>query len=215
MKLDMIMTLIGGTKMIRLNKTRYDKKTQKSYFNFKCDCGNIIEARSDTKKEFCSKPGCKFSKRKIHGSGNKKNKLYRKWEGIRGRCIGTHHSSKTYKNRNISICEEWMHNFLSFKKWCIKNGYDESKNQDIDRIDINKDYSPQNCRLISRSENVKQQHLDGHGTSIKIIAIKNNKKIKFNSMIEFYNFLLPNISYKTLTYHIKKGVYDGWTISYQ
>ena len=200
--------------MERLNRTRYVKETQKSYFNFKCDCGNIIEARSDIKKEYCSKPGCKFSTRKMSGQGSKKNKLYRKWEGIKGRCYGTHKSAATYKDRGIKMCDEWYHNFLEFEKWCKDNGYIESRNQDIDRIDIDKDYSPSNCRLISRSENVKQQHLDGHGTATKINVIKDDINLNFNSKKEFYEYLDLTISYRTFIYHInKKGVYDGWKIT--
>ncbi len=202
--------------MEKLEKTTYNKKTKRSYYNFKCKCGNIVEERSDITKEYCSKPGCIFSKRKTNGKANKKNKLYRKWEGIKGRCYGSHKSSSTYKNRGITICNEWLHDFLKFEKWCNDNGYNKNLNQDIDRININENYKPSNCRLISRSENVKQQHIDGHGTSIKIYAVKDNQTIKFNSFMDFYRFIKPKISYKTMTYHIKnKGAYDGWTITYQ
>ena len=147
--------------MKRLERESYSSKTQKSYFYFLCDCGNKIVARSDNKKEFCSKPGCRFSKRKMHGFGTKTDKLYRRWEGIISRCHGNHRTSVTYKDRGIVMCDEWRHDFTKFREWALENGFKDELT--IDRINIDGNYEPSNCEWITRSENSRRQIIDGHG----------------------------------------------------
>lgn len=61
-----------------------------------------------------------------------------------------------YGARGISICNEWM-SFENFKNWALKNGYKEKKINgknilSLDRIDVNKGYSPNNCRWATNKE---------------------------------------------------------------
>ena len=96
---------------------------------------------------------------KTHGES--KTRLYRVWKGMRERCQNPNHESyHNYGGRGISVCEEWEKDFLAFKSWAIENGYDENAKTGectLDRIDVDGNYCPNNCRFISASEQAKNK----------------------------------------------------------
>lgn len=72
-------------------------------------------------------------------------KLYRRYLGMITRCYNPHsHEYKHYGGRGIKICPSWLAHYEYFEKWALENGF--SPELSIDRIDVNKGYSPDNCR---------------------------------------------------------------------
>lgn len=54
-----------------------------------------------------------------------------------------------YEHLKVAVCEEWENSFEAFQDWALKTGYDENAPRGactIDRIDVDGDYCPKNCR---------------------------------------------------------------------
>lgn len=118
-------------------------------------------------------------------------KLYGVWNAMINRC--ENYNSKSYCDyggRGITICEEW-HNSTSFFEWAQENGYKEGL--EIDRIDVNGNYCPENCRWITKTENANNKREN------KIIEYNGEKK----TLAEWARFY--NVNYKNLSRNILKG----------
>lgn len=148
---------LTGNRYFRLVAIRLAKREgdPHAYWECKCDCGNIVVVRKDSLESGHAKScGCYLQERykdghlRIHNS--EETKLYKAWQGIKQRCCNP--KSREYKNyggRGIAVCPEWLNNYDVFRKWSLENGFDKSvkgHKQSIDRINVNGNYEPSNCR---------------------------------------------------------------------
>jgi len=76
------------------------------------------------------------------------------WLDIKKRCYNKNYKQyKDYGGRGISVCDEWMDDFMAFYDFCLKTGWKQGLQ--IDRRDNNGNYDPANCRFVIHAENAR------------------------------------------------------------
>lgn len=130
-------------------------KAQKT-FHCRCDCGFEKDVRAtDLDKgavTSCGRKECFWHG--VNGRtlfGLSKQRLYGIWSGMKDRCYDEKALAYSdYGGRGIMICDEWRDNFIAFYFWAKQNGYQDDLS--IDRIDVNGNYEPSNCRWATMKE---------------------------------------------------------------
>lgn len=171
---------MSGRKLVDMTGERFGRATIIKYagkdkhnlylWECKCDCGTVFvttgnalrtgrtkscgclqkEIASKTLRDYNESPR-KFTKGH-YKHGDNKTRLHSIWCGMRRRC---RENNKHYGARGISVCKEWEESYLSFKKWALENGYEETLS--IDRIDNNGNYEPSNCRWVTQTEQCRNR----------------------------------------------------------
>lgn len=75
---------------------------------------------------------------------------------MKNRCNNPNDTAfEDYGGRGIKVCEEWngSHSYPNFREWAIENGYKEGLS--IDRINVNGNYEPNNCRWVTQKVQMK------------------------------------------------------------
>lgn len=130
----------------------------------RCDCGNQAYVSAQSLRDGSTRScGClsKVANSLSH------TRIYHIWQHMLQRCRNSKSDGyKYYGARKINVCDEWQNSFLEFYNWSIANGYTDTLS--IDRIDVNGDYCPDNCRWT----NMKTQQRNK----------RNNKYYEYNGM---------------------------------
>lgn len=149
---------ISGQRFGRLTAIAYTgRRTDKghnSIWLFRCDCGNYVERPGSSVTCGTKVPSCGCYIRERAGNLNKTHggrheRLYLVWMDMRRRCYNTKDINyRNYGGRGVVVCEEWK-DYARFREWALATGYDATakrRNCTIDRIDIDGNYEPSNCR---------------------------------------------------------------------
>lgn len=127
--------------------------------------------------------------------GMYKTRLYGVWGHMIQRCTNEHDPKyKDYGKRGISVCKEWRNDFLNFYNWAMDNGY--ADNLTIDRIDVNGNYEPDNCRWATPK-------VQANNTRRNLKYEYNGEKLTLSQWSE-----KTGIPYKTLHRRLK----NGWSV---
>lgn len=121
--------------------------------------------------------------------------LYHIWSSMKQRCYNIRSREyKYYGARGVTICDEWLEDFMNFYNWAMDNGYREGLS--IDRINNSNSYSPDNCRWTDKATQNRNRR-----SSITITI-----KGETHCLSEWCEIL-------GLKYHtIKQRLYHNWPI---
>lgn len=149
-------------KILQLAGRRYTKLTVLSQLDVRngkriwlcqCDCGNKVEvAGSDLQRGHKKSCGCykrEENANRLTKHGMKRTKFYGVWCGIKSRCNNKNHEYyHIYGGRGIKVCDRWQ-DFMNFYSDMIE-GYSEGLT--VERLNVNGDYSPENCVWATNKE---------------------------------------------------------------
>ncbi len=164
-----------------------------------CECGKeTIVTSSHLKSGHTRSCGCLMldtTSARVTKHGGRNTRLYRIWAHMKERCLNPNSISyMNYGGCGITVCDEWKRDFKAFHDWAIANGY--SDELEVDRIDNDGDYRPENCRWATRKTQANNRRSNryleygGERLTVKEWALK------------------TGISYKILYDRIK----SGWSV---
>ena len=144
----------GTLLVLGLGKTN---EWREKLIHVQCDCGRVYDVRFkglvNGKVTNCGCLRSEKAKRAATKHGLRFTRIYRFWGNMKNRTrVG---GPERYGGRGIRTCPEWME-FKPFHDWAVSNGYSDSLS--LERIDINKGYSPENCKWIPLEEQAKNRN---------------------------------------------------------
>jgi len=109
---------------------------------------------------------------------------YMVWKNMKGRCNNPKNSVyKHYGKRGITVCARWL---TSFENFIIDMGARPSALHQLDRIDVNGSYSPENCRWAAPTQNARNKRnnrlISYNGETLPLSAWAERTGIAYNTL---------------------------------
>lgn len=165
-----------------------DKTYNRHRWLCKCDCGTIKEVEGNSLKRGSSKScGCLRNERVKESNsthGLNRSKIHNTWRGMKERCENTKNSHyHLYGGRGITYDLKWR----TFEGFYEDMGLSYEYGLELDRIDVNGNYSKENCRWVTQSEQCYNQRLRKDNKSGKTGVWFEERKGKWLAYIRVNN----------------------------
>lgn len=177
---------LTGQKFNRLTVVKYHGKigaAKAIAWVCSCDCGKALIVSSASLKSGKQKScGCLRKEFKVVHGGYKL-RAFRIWASMKQRCLNPEANGYSdYGGRGIKVCEAW----LEFANFLADMG-EAPAGMSIDRIDVNGDYEPGNCRWVTgktQGQNRRNNHiLTAFGQSKSLAAFADEYKLEYNTLV--------------------------------
>lgn len=181
-------------KLVVLEKDQIKTKSGNAKWICQCECGNEVSViGSHLRSGHTSSCGC--NRISNIAQGHAKERIYRTWKKMHIRCSDPNSDRyKWYGGKGIEVCNQWS-SFIEFRSWAYASGYDDTLT--IDRINSEKNYSPDNCRWVDMKVQANNR------TSNKIVYFE-GKEYTVTELAEEKG-MLPSTIFNRLKL--------GWTIN--
>lgn len=127
-------------------------------------------------------------------------RLYAVYNGMIQRCYNKNHPHyENWGGRGISVCDEWLCDYQSFRKWALQSGYDykkDRKTQTLDRINNDGNYEPSNCRWATAKEQSMNQRPRKTGVGYKHNWTFEGITKSAEDWCEIFNVSVPMVMYR-------------------
>lgn len=137
------------------------RERRRSWWACKCECGNcsVVDSAKLTsgwsRSCGCLQKDVVANRCTTHGQSRRKFRSpeYKVWSGMLSRCDNQNATGfKDYGGRGIRVCERWMN---SFENFYADMGPRPTAQHEIDRIDVNGNYEPSNCKWVTKKQNAR------------------------------------------------------------
>lgn len=118
--------------------------------------------------------------RSKNAHGETRSPLHRVWKAMRQRCGDPNADNyRWYGGRGIAVCDEWQRDYTLFASWARANGYSEG--DELDRIDNDGPYGPDNCRWVTKLTNLANRRgylSDDIDTELRLRALTEARTVE-------------------------------------
>lgn len=186
------------TVLERTENYRAPNGTSGAMWLCQCDCGNVLKVRApDLKSGHTRSCGCLHRDNKPNLThGLSRTRLSNIWHNMKQRCLNPSNPGYSgYGGRGIILCDEWKEDFKPFYDWAMANGYDDKLS--LDRIDVNGNYEPSNCRWATQKEQCNNTRINRYvlyeGKEYTMAELARHLNINYSSVKKMISEMdLPN-----------------------